>query len=282
MDLSAERYRELEADLAAHHERVLAAAERLLNEVDPPAVRRLTEQLAFTPSDALPKRERRPKTEPSFLASHVYRGHTSTSDGGAAVIEFSTCVAEWFDILDDLADGDVRSGAEPEALVVAQVLSALATKRLHAFGDEAVEFWTERSLTLYATQLERREHDPDGETYVAILREEGTLFGFLTGTAALAAGADDDVVERAAAAGRAFYAFEHLLVDAENHHVETDAWNGWRLMSTAAFRTRVEEFREAVETAVDPLPDKHARAIRDLTAVDTEAVIETARARGAE
>lgn len=277
MDLPAERYRELEAELAVHHERVLAAAERLLEEVDPPAVERLTERLAFAPSEALPKRERRPKTEPSFLAAQVYRGHSPAGDDGATLVEFATCVTEWFDILDDVVDGDVRAGAEPEALVVAQVLSALATRRIHALGDEAVAFWTERSLDLYAAQLERRGREPEGEAYAAILRREGTLFGFLTGVAALVAGADEEAVERAATMGRAFYAFEHLVVDAENHRIDGDAWNGWRLMSPSAFRTRVEAFREEAATAAEPLADERARAVRDLTAVDVEAVIEDAR-----
>jgi len=280
MDLPAERYRELEADLAAHHERVLAAAERLLAEVNPPAVERLTERLAFAPSDALPKRTRRPKTEPSFLAAQTYRGHAPEGDEAASVVEFATCVTEWFDVLDDIVDGDVQSGAEPEALVVAQVLSTLATRRVHAFGDEAVTFWTERTFRLYAAQLRRRESEPDAETYTVILREEGTLFGFLTGVAALVAGADEETVERAARAGRAFYAFEHLLIDAENHRVETDAWNAWRLMSAATFRTWVDEFRAEVEAAVDPLPDERARSVRDLTAVDVDAVIENARSDG--
>ena len=277
MDLPAERYRSLRSELAAHHEQSLAAVERLLDEIDPPVVRRLTEQLAFAPSDALPKRKRRPKPEPSFLAAHTYRGHAPGGGDHAAIIEFATCVTEWFDILDDVVDGDVKTGAEPEALIVTQVLSALATRRVHAFGDEAVVFWTDRSFQLYATQFARRESEPDAETYAAILRKEGTLFGFLTGIAALVAGADDEAVEHAAKMGRAFYAFEHLLIDAENHHVENDAWNAWRLMSTPTFRTQVEKFRGEVNAAASALPDEHARSIRDLTAVDVEAVIESAR-----
>jgi len=273
--LSPARERALDADLDDLRLRLLDCVERLLREVPREPLRELLYGLAFEPSDALPKRSHRPKVENAYLVQQVYRAHAPAGDDLDDLLAFTVAVTEYYDIFDDVVDGDVAAGRRADAVIAMQLLMPLFLRRIHAFGDDAVAFWTERALELMAGPLTEVADDPTAAAYRAVVDDQATLFGFVTGLAALAADAPPDAVDRAETVGELYYVYEQYLTDLEQYGGGDGPWNLWHLTTEAEGRARVTALREALAEAVADLPAERAAGIRALAAHDLDAMLES-------
>ncbi|WP_247730880.1 hypothetical protein [Halovivax limisalsi] len=264
-----ERRDALEEDL----DRIVSA---LLAEIPHEPLREQVELLAFTPNDALPKRRRRPKWEVAFLVDGLARAFGVDGQPRDTVLGFSLCINEYYDIFDDVVDGDVADGARGEVVATWQVMFPLCARLVHRLGDDAVEYWTELGMGLMEAPLAGVLTDPGLDPYLEIVERQGDLFGFLTGLCAVLGDEPTPTVERAERIGRSFFAFEQFLLDGEQYGGgETEGWNLFALAGTNEAIDRLVERRIAYERACRILPEHQQSTLTSLVAVDLDRWRET-------
>ena len=104
--------------LRAFYRRGLEQVQTLLEEeFDSEEARQHVYRLAFKQNDVLPKRNLRPKPTTAFQADRIHRIHDGDEQTRQTLLQFSIMVAEYYDIGDDIIDGDVKPGHQREALV---------------------------------------------------------------------------------------------------------------------------------------------------------------------
>ncbi|MFC4408161.1 hypothetical protein [Haloarchaeobius iranensis] len=268
-----------EQELAAYREelrfRSLDAVEALLADVESDAAREQVYELAFDPSRALPKRSQRPKLETLALAEQLYLAHDPDGTDLATVCEFTVAVTEYYDIADDLVDGDVAPEDEDCVFLVLQVLLSLFVERLGRLGGDVVAYWSRRARRLTGAPFGERRQEPSLAAYLDILDLQAGLFGFVTGVSALAAGAADDAVARAERVGRRYYRCEQFVVDCRQHGREAgEPWNLYRFVDADEAASLLAAERSALAAHLEGLPAERRERIRSLFAVDVAAVHE--------
>lgn len=268
--LPPDRWDQLERRWRDVEMRLLESLEDLLAEIERPTLRARVRRLAFEPNEALPKRSRRPNVTVAFLADGVYRSYADTDEGSKALLQFAAVVHEYYDLFDDLFDGDVDAGYEAEVLGTMQVMMPLVVRLLDRLGGDAAAYWSERAIALMGGPFGELTADPSPSAYLEVVDHQSELFGFVTGVAAIAAGTDDEAVDRAAALGRACFAFEQFALDLEQYHGDDDRWNAWALLPETAAASELRSRRDAIESLAGQLPGDAGRTIADCFAVDLE------------
>lgn len=185
------------------------------------------------------------------------------------LIELTITISEHYDIADDVVDESVAPGQYPDAIVAMELLMPLFIRRLHRLGTDAVEFWTERSLSLIESPYREMHETPSVDAYRQILQRQSNLFGFVTGLAPVAAGADETAIERAERIGREFYIYEQYMVDREGYdRGEAGAWNIWELVSEDQAVELMNERAGEITDLASVFPKETQTAIRALVAQD--------------
>lgn len=271
-DLSAEAQASFDEFAEDVRQRTLDQVEAMLLEVEP-SLGQLTYDLAFQVSDALPRRSRRPQRRPAVLAVAIADAVGLDADETDDLLAYTVAIQEYFDILDDLVDGDVADGREREALLVTQVLLPLATGRLSRLGTDVVAYWSERALELVAAPHAETSEAPTAEAYREIVRHQSPLYGFVTGAAAIAAGSGDEDVERAEAVGRLLYQHAQFTLDYEQYVRGDDGagdWNAAALVDPDGVREQLVDWRDEIEELTHEYPDPAGRRLRALVALDVD------------
>jgi hypothetical protein len=252
------------AEMRAFRRRVLDLVESLLEEqYESPEVRNLVYGRLFRANDLFPKRDSRPKTTTAFVADRIHRAHDGDDRRRALLVQFALVVAEYADVVDDVVDDDVAPGREAEALLVSQLLVPAMVRSASRLGDRAVDYWTADAAALVQVPLVREpEATPSPDAYLELLDEQASLRSSITGLAAVAAGADDDAVERAERVGRAVHRLMQFSTDLYQygHDADDDPWNAVGLLSEEAFLDAIDRFRADLATAAT-YPDPYARQI---------------------
>jgi hypothetical protein len=253
--------------------RSLDVVEALLADVESAVARDRMYELAFEPNQVLPKRDERPKLETLALAEQLYRSHDPDEADLATVLEFTVAVTEYYDIADDLVDGDVSADHRNDVFLVLQVLLTLFVERLGELGGDVVTYWCRRARTLTEAPSRERAREPSLQSYLDVLDLQAQLFGFVTGVSATAAGAPDDAVRRAERVGRCFYRYEQLVVDCRQHGREADEpWNLYRFVDETEASELLADERASLAADIEALPAERRERIRSLFAVDIDAV----------
>lgn len=271
--LPPERERALETQLQDLRIRLLDCIERLLVEIEREPQRESLYAIAFTPNATLPKRGERPKVETALLVEQLYFAHAPDGERLETLLEFTVAVTEYYDIADDVVDGDVAPDRDIEAFLAMQQLLPLFVDRIGRLGLDATAFWTERARSLVAAPYEENRADPSLEAYLRIVDLQANFFGSITGLAALVADANDEAVKRAEEIGRGFYAYEQFLVDRRQYaRGEDERWNLWVLATEQEALDVVRERRTAVRDRLATIPDARADMIGALLAHDLAAL----------
>lgn len=270
-DLPPERRRRLERHWRDTELRLLESLEELLEEIEPDALRTRVRKLAFEPNDVLSKRSRRPNLTVAFLADRIYRGHAPSTERSDTVLQFSAVVHEYYDLFDDLFDGDVDPAYRAEVLGTMQVMMPLILRSLDRLGDDAVSYWSERAVALMQGPFGELDRERSAAAYLDIVDHQSQLFGFVTGVAAIAADASDGAVARAAALGRTCFVFEQLVLDLEQYHgTDDDRWNALEFLPGATVVSEIEAARDEIESLAAELPGEAGEPIVDRFAIDLE------------
>lgn len=270
-DLPADREAEFEAFVRDVREATFDAVEDMLTDLDEPALAQRVYELAFEANDVLPGRDARPDLSSAVLAATAADAHGLDDGERDALVGFAVAIQEYYDVLDDLVDGDVADGHEAEVQVVAQALLPLALDRLHRLGPDAVAYWTGCALDLVCAPFAEVSGTPTAEAYRELVDRQSVLLGFVPGVAAVAADRDEADVDRAEALGRALYRHQQFARDLEQHlDGDDDPWNAAALLGEESVVERLEAWREDVETYAEPYPEPASRRLRALVALDLE------------
>jgi hypothetical protein len=269
--LPPDRRAAFEGYAADLRERLLDYVEALLTELASDAAGGLVYELAFKPGEALPKRSERPKVDSALLAEQVYLHHDPEGMRLDAVLEFTVAVQEYFDMLDDLVDGDVREDRRSEVVLATQLLLPLFVRRLDRL--DATAYWCEGTTRLLEAPLEELRAEPTAAAYREGLRAQASLYGTTAGIAALAGGGDEAAVERAETVGEAIYQHTQVVLDYEQFLAgHAERWNAGALFADeAAVLAFLQERRETVSRLVEPYDDTRANRLEGLVALDVDA-----------
>lgn len=244
---------------------VLECIEGLLDEIEIEPLRRQLHAVVFMENEVLPRRRHRPKLETAHLVDQLYKVYANDYEPPEALIQFSIVAAEYYDILDDLVDGDVDAGRESEILLTSQLLMPLIVRLLKRLDADATAFWTTRAIELIEAPLTELVEEPSAEVYLDIVDRQATLYGFLTGVSAITGGASRTGIDRAESIGRTYYKFEQLLIDRSQ---ADGKWNAWELMYDADVLDKLFELQTDLERLVGDLPQRRAEQIYALAAID--------------
>lgn len=277
LDLPAERRREFEREVAAFEERADERIEALLAEIDAAPARAQLERLVFSANEVLPKRDARPgrvSLLSAYLVEQLHAEYAGTDPESETrrdrLVQFALAVEEYADVVDDLVDGDVADGRETEVLLTLQALWPQLVGLLSALGERETDYWTEHATVLVEAPVTEMTREPSAESYRELVDGQSTLFGFVTGLAAVAAGEDEATVERAERLGERFFKITQFLLDCEQYDGE-EAWNALAVMSPAEVREQLRAWREAFESELEHLSEERRRRLAPLVAVDLEA-----------
>jgi hypothetical protein len=261
---------EAEAAMRSTERRLLNCVERLLADIPTADQRATLYSAAFEGRDPFPKRVVRPKVEIAYLVERLADAHGLTNTEVDTLLEATTGIVEYYDMLDDIVDGDVPNGRVPEAVVLAQTLMPLFIRRLAALGADSADAWSGRaSVLLEAPYLEQRA-DPSLDAYRAIVDRQSKLFGFVTCLPAVVADADSDAVDAAATVGERYYIYEQYLLDREQVE-ESSPWNLWSLASESTALDELQAAQDRAVAAIEVLLPEDARLVEPLIAHDLDA-----------
>lgn len=270
-DLSEARQAEFDAFARDVRERMFDEVEAMLLEVGEDGLAQRVYDVAFAESEVLPQRSRRPDLHTALLAAASAEAYELGDSDSEALLGFTVAIQEYYDVLDDLIDGDVADGHETEVQLVVQVLLPLALGRLGRLGSGAVSYWTERALELVAAPYAEHGATPSASAYRDLVDRQSVLFAFVPGLAAVAAGCDEAGVERAEAVGRAIYRHQQFARDYEQHAAgDDDPWNAAALLGRATTIEELEHCRTTVEELTEPYPEPARERLRGLVALDVD------------
>lgn len=271
-DLSEERVRAVERDLRELRTRLGYHVEAILEDVESDVLRNQLRQVAFSSNEMLPKRHRRPTVEIHHLVEQLHLAYGSDDATGDKLIRFTLAVQEYYDISDDLIDGDVAEGSETEVLVTNELLLPLVIRYLGRLGDDAVAYWPRHAFRMASSFADELLSDPSPEAYLDLVDKQSELFSAVTGLVAIATDCSDARVERAEAIGAAYFKHEQFLLDLEQYDADdADPWNAWHLFPADEATEHVRNWQDEVLELTDDLPDEHAERVRPLVAVDVDA-----------
>ena len=271
-NLSEDRVREIERTLRELRTRLKRHVEAILEDVESEVLRNQLRQVAFASNELLPKRRRRPSVEIHHLVEQLLLAYGSEGKTTDNVLRFTLAVQEYYDISDDLIDGDVAEDSETEVLVTNELLLPLVLRLLGRLGDDAVTYWSHHAFRMASSFADELLYDPSAEAYLDLIDKQSELFGAVTGVATIAADCSDGRVERAEAIGAAYFKHEQFLLDLEQYDGDdSDPWNAWHLLSADEATDHIRGWQDDIIRLTDTLPDEHAELIRPLVAVDLDA-----------
>ncbi len=237
----------------------------LKEEYDSEPTRQHLYALAFKKNDVLPKRDSRPKITTAFQADQIYRIHDDDEETRRTLLQFGIVVAEYYDIVDDVVDGDVKPGHERHALLIAQLLMPVLARLLARLGTAAVEYWTRQATALVEAPLlyepsEDTEHT--GPAYLELLEHQASLRSSVTGLAALVADANDEEVTRAEEIGTTVHKLMQFATDLDQYPSDDDPWNAVSIYSREEFFTQYQCLRDELDKKLSAYPDEYAVRMR--------------------
>lgn len=249
---------------------------RLVQNIDDPATQHQIQFIAFTPTELLPKRDQRPTIEINYLIKHIYLSYGSNKKELETALAASIGAMEYYDIVDDLVDGDVKDGHEVEVIVTNELLMPLFVRLLGEVGDQAVIHWADHAGQTVESWVAEMSSEPSLSSYRELIEQQSHLYGSVAGLAAIAAGADDTVVERATAIGQTYFQYEQLLLDLlQWKKSDSDPWNAWALADSCEARKWVDNKRSTFESLIEPFPADRRQLLSPLVATDVSTFLES-------
>lgn len=245
--------------------------ETVLGEVDREFIRSQLESLVFSPNGALPKRGTRPACRLSFVARELYLSYDPEGTQLEEFVQFALVYLEYYDIVDDIFDGDVAEGTEAEVFATLEALQPLLVRHVHRLGGEAVSYWTDHAIRMVQCFLDELRQQPSASAYLDILEDQAEHIGLLTGIAAIVAGEDPATVESAETFGKHYFKFEQFLLDCRQHATDDpDPWNACRLTSEREVFELLSVWQSEMNAFLDDLPPERAENLRPLVGLDLE------------
>lgn len=258
---------DIEEAVAAYRNRVLDEVKNVLARLPDERLQQLTYDVAFTPNDVLPKRGDRPRLAASFYAERVYESMADDDAHASEVRQLGMVFQEYFDVFDDVMDGDVPPENVPTAVAVGEVLVALTVQILADLPEGATRYWSERAVDLKTALAIEVTEDPSREVYLEMVERQGNYYGAITGVAAVAAGADEEGVARAEELGRLAYCLDQGQLDRIQYEGgdgddPDEKWNLCAFYDEDGFTELLGEWRDRFDELVETFPPDQRPLLR--------------------
>ena len=256
-------------------DRLLDQVKVVLDEIESPELRELTYELAFAPNDVLPKRHSRPQVTIAHLTEQVYLAHSDDAPHLDELLRFAIVVQEYYDTLDDIVDGDVADGHEPQAMVVTQLMMPLMMRMLGRLGPDALDYWTSRALRMVESLYLEKCREKSFESYLSSLEQQSYFFGFATGLAAVVAGEDDETIERAEDIGRTGYKYAQFVLDLfQAGEDDVDNWNALHFLERREVLDYLRQWRDELDDLLADYPERQQFLVKAMFSVEIDSLLE--------
>ncbi|MFC3956987.1 hypothetical protein [Halovivax cerinus] len=244
----------------------------ILSEIEDQTLRDQIQYVVFEPNDALTKRRyRRPVGKFQLLIEQLYLSYDDKEDTLDTLLKASILVHEYYDIVDDLIDSDIKQGSELEIVVTIELLVPLIVKYIGKLGPGAATYWSDRTIETVGSFVLELSSEPSESAYRELLERQSTLFGSMTGVCAVSTGREDETVQRASKIGRTYFCYEQLLRDYRQYERdEPSPWNAWNLLGEYEAQTLATEQRKAFQNSIAQIPPARRSLIEPLVATDVE------------
>jgi hypothetical protein len=229
---SSDKYEELNRRMRKYTLRLGATVEAILADIPDTRLRRLVAELAFAPSQALPKRALRPNFKLAYITEQFYDALLDRADAAEApevpdareaaeapddrrenlrrlVLTFH----EGADMVDDLVDGDVRRGDELPVGLVVCTLANLSYRYAARLGERAYRVYCQRQLDLPAAVLVEKQTPATLERYLRSVDLQAALIIAPLEAAAVLSGQAAGGLPLAVRLGRSLYRYKQFSTD---------------------------------------------------------------------
>lgn len=215
-----DKHEELNRRVRKYTLRLGATVESILEDIPDSRLRRLVAELAFAPSESLPKRALRPNFKLAYITEQFYdalvdrSAAPDTSDTDRENLRrLVLTYHEGADMVDDLIDGDVRSGDELPVGLVVCTLANLSYRYAARLGPQAYQVYCRRQLDLPTAALVEKQPNPSLERYLQSVDLQAALIIAPLEAAAVVSGQAERGLELAERLGRTVYRYKQFSMD---------------------------------------------------------------------
>jgi hypothetical protein len=260
----------IEAEIDELEEILLEEVEMFLSRIDIEPMRNHLHEIVFVSNTALPKRTDRLQSTAPYIAATIYDGLANTDFHRRDLLRFSVVVQEYYDVFDDLLDGDVERSRWEEVFCAHELMIPLLIQDLYQLGADTVEYWTQRTTKMMVGPYTELVVDPEAELYLQIVDNQSLLYGSITGLAAHIAGSSTEKRRYAEQLGCLFFKLHQFTLDLEQHGTDDDSWNAWSLLGVPQATELFYWYQDKAIELAGELPSKEASRLRSFAAIDLE------------
>lgn len=245
------------------YQRALNQVPNILARIPDQRLQETVYQKAFSPDSDLSERIERPHLTAAYYVENLYLDLADDPVHADELLQLTLVLQEYYDILDDIVDDDLDAEGTTSATIVTQALYPVSVQLLDELPDASAQYWSERAIRLAESWSLEQTTTPSQEEYRTLLERQSNLYGFVTGLAALSAGADIDRIQQAEQLGRAVFKLDATWLDLIQHKLDLDPdWNIYELYEPDAVAELLIRWQSNAERQVDALADERAFLLR--------------------
>lgn len=262
-ELSAEALEQHKKAVDEFNTGALDQIKNILSRIPDESLQRRVYEIALSGQTTLSDQRRRPHLTAAYYSDVLYRKLATEPTDREELVQFAITVQEYYDILDDAIDGDIDRALTTQALATAQALLPVLVQLLGELEGPTTIYWSKRAVRLTEVPMLEAELAVSKANYMRILRRQSNLWGFVTGLAAMVAGADEQVVARSEALGRALYKVDATWTDCGQYEREEDLkWNMYTVFGVEEVQRMLDIWCDIAWSHIEQLPTDDERLLK--------------------
>ncbi|WP_211338343.1 hypothetical protein [Haloterrigena salifodinae] len=268
--MSEEDLYQFQKEITAFQSEIDYYIEDILSEIDRKEKREYIRSLAFSSSDIFPKRNYKPMLTFPFITKQLYLSH-SNGELLSELMSFTLTFIEYYDIVDDLIDGDVIDSYKKNVLIGKELLQSLLVQQLTRLEDSVIDYYCRNIMPMWGGDMEELRSKPSRKRYLEIVGKQANIFSTIAGIVSIISESGEFGLEKAEKFGDVYFKFDQFILDGEQYKAgDPDPWNAWNLLPEEEVRELISGWQETLEILVTDLPEKRAQLLRPLIAIDIE------------
>lgn len=261
----------LRHDVSEFREYINKQVDYILEDLNSEFLIKKIKSIAFSQNDILPKRRHRPTFEIEYIANTLNNAYKDNYDKNSNMIQLIILYMEYYDIFDDLFDGDVHPGFTNEVMVDREILNIMMINRVSTLEEEAQEYIAAKSTEMIKSFYVEYNNQPDAEIYTELLNYQANMYGGILGLSVLIAGGNNQSVKEAEFFGRCYFKFEQLLLDTQQYLVDDgDPWNAWELMPEGRIKGIIKHNKYRMTKFIQKLNTSDSELLLPLVLTDID------------
>lgn len=240
------------------------------------------ESVLFEVSPALPARTSPPNRYPITIVDQLARSQELSTGTRRDLLATCLVIGEGIDVMDDLADGDVRTEDTSSIFVIEQAVLAQVFRLAGRLDDGAPEYCIGHVFDLAKSYGLEEIRSPSFDAYLDILDYQAAQFSLMTGLVGVITDVSEQRQQTFESIGTTYYKYAQVLRDLEEV-METvgtvsptdpspsPTWIAWLLADEKTVEGKLEDWQESIHESTADLPAKPRTTIRGLVSVDIDA-----------